>query len=76
MDGISFASIVEQDWYCKHWKVSRKMKWYRLVYQGEYIIAAENEKEAEELFNSECTELNESEGIEIRYIEELKGEEE
>ncbi len=49
------------------------MKWYRIVYQGEYVIAAENEKEAEELFNSECTELNESEGIEIRYIEELKG---
>ena len=54
----------------------KRMKWFRLVYQGEYIIAAENEKEAEELFNSECTELNESEGIEIRYIEELKGEEE
>ena len=52
------------------------MKWFRLVYEGEYIIAAENEKEAEELFNSECTELNESEGIEIRYIEELKSEEE
>lgn len=57
-------------------KGENQMKWFRLVYQGEYIIAAENEKEAEELFNSECTELNESEGIEIRYIEELKGEEE
>lgn len=52
------------------------MKWYRLVYEGEYIIAAESEEQAEELFNSECGDLNESQGISIMYIEELESEEE
>lgn len=44
-------------------------KWYSITFSGEYLISAESEEKAREIFESES--INEAESISIDSIDEL-----
>lgn len=49
------------------------MKWYRILFSGEYVVLAESEEQAKEFF--EIEDINNSESISVDFIEELEGKE-